>query len=458
MGQFTERVRWNKAIPLSLNNVSYKEAEYIRSWRTKTGSSDLSDEEAGTIAGIRKPKQSGDLGAVLRDRKRFTEEIMRTMNSPVRNVPTGKDITSVNDVGHPFSSVKFHTISSGRLYTYQSQTGPRTGSRLWHAEGSAFVDGRFVPTPVFPTVVATGLPTNSVFNHRMNSTFQNMRPNQEIAQIGETLVSLLRGEIPKLFKNLENAIMRHQTRERLRAAGSEYLNQVFGWAPLIRDFENAIRALLVIDNLIYGSSYRRHRKIVFDSWTTQPSFRAVGDTNYGEKPVGSFLNFPTTSQVEFSRHHTYDVRLSARLVPLARPGRGANKFIDESTDVLERLGVWYPSLGWDLLPYSWLVDWFLHLGTALNNSMTYGKTAGMVNIDYAWATSCLRVLSTAYPLHERRVRIGSTWYNLGPSPAKTLSVAKTRFTASPFGFGIDLSGLSGSQVAILTALGMVKFL
>jgi hypothetical protein len=425
----------------------------------------MSDADAGTIVGIRPPNQKGPLLDVLADRRRFSEDILRTMDGSFDNnakVPNAQTMCLVTDDGHPFTSVKYRSINEGRVINKVTATGETTWDSPILAFPMAFRPPEITSTPAFSSA---SLPSNisapSVLerNARLNPVFAEMLPTKAISQIGETVVSLLRGEFPSILRNLSKLARNFSTysnlaKEAPKYVGGEYLNAVFGWTPLIRDFENAIKVLTTVDALMYGTAYRRHRIIEWDTKFVQDTNLNTFSTPYGpDGTVSSSIAdawLPTRSLTM-----SYDIRLSARLVPIARPTIGANEFINQAPEKLQQLGVWYPALGWDLLPYSWLVDWFTSLGSSITNAMSYGTEPGKVNIDYCWATSCTTVLAEG-GFAKKGWQTAGLNTRIAYGHPKAISIAKTRFSATPYGFGLDLSSLSGSQLTILAALGLVK--
>lgn len=464
MGSFTTRVRLSELRTLDTLSLGvyqdYAKAEYIYSWRSRRTKYDLDDQKTGNTVGIRSPVQKGSLADILADRKRYVEDIGTAMVNPRSDTDFSKiKVCLAADLGHPFTSVKWEAPQIGRVEVRDSTTKDLISIRPLLATVGAYVPPEISSTPGFPTISLPSnisAPTSLERNKRLNSVFKEMAPTKEIAQIGETIVSLLRGDIPHIFSRIEN-LARNPTWSRAgKTAGGEYLNTVFGWTPLIRDFENAIKVLTTVDHLIYGTAYRRHRKVKWDTKfsTVQggvPGTRSIYAPS-GTSSVGAGTSLP-----EYQHIMKYDVFLSARLVPIARPGLGANKFIDEAGEKLQQLGLWYPALGWDLLPYSWLIDWFTNLGASLNNAYTYGSQPGMISSDYIWATSRVQAIT------HLNFGLDGVWLSQsGGTQARysghprTVSTAKTRFQANPFGFGLDLSGLNASQVAILAALGLAK--
>jgi len=467
MAEFTTRVRYpSDPLTSTVNGVStdtMPDADYVYSWRSRRTNKDLGDAITGNNLGIKMPVKTGTVAERLADRKRFAEDIDRMAGSLINRAAGGQPASCLTDTGHAFTSIKYRTIKAARFVQRVKSTGVINFSSPAFAFPSAVRPNELSSTPGFASALPpAGLTVPGVLerNARLAPVFSEMRPSKEIAKIGETIVSLFRGEFPTIVKNLQKyadqmADMRKAVRKTAKYAGGEYLNSVFGWAPLIRDFEAAIKVLIAVDSIIYGSAYRRKRVIEWDHQIMVDSNVTSSRTAYLSTP-----QTPTAmANIGIERRWTldYNIHLSARLVPFARPGLGANKFIDEAEEKIHQLGLWYPALGWDVLPYSWLIDWFTNLGASITNAQTYGTAPGMVNIDYAYATSRTTAYCEASSSMAGWVTVG-TQERMLRGTAKTISIASNRFPVSPFGPGVDFSALKDWQVYILTALGIAKFL
>jgi hypothetical protein len=108
-----------------------------------------------------------------------------------------------------------------------------------------------------------------------------------------------------------------------------------------------------------------------------------------------------------------------------------------------------PDVLWNLAPWSWLVDWFGNVGdvssnaTALSNDnlvMRYGYLTKKVSVTYSYTCPDVR----------------SNGHKLGSVTTGLINTSLERRRATPYGFGIDLNGLSVAQWAILGALGLTK--
>lgn len=184
---------------------------------------------------------------------------------------------------------------------------------------------------------------------------------------------------------------------------------------------------------------------------------------YPTDGTGAFSKFRISSDLGVYREDivSADYRINARISPRLRPTIGSNAFISKAQDVMERLGVWTPSMGWDLLHWSWLVDWVVHLGSAIDNSVAYAHS-GAWNIDYSYMTYVMRRLTTLKNLPSSGITLNTakfptrdTYWSIGGTPWYT-SEFKCRRRISPFGLGVNLSGLSTYQFSILVALGLAR--
>lgn len=108
-----------------------------------------------------------------------------------------------------------------------------------------------------------------------------------------------------------------------------------------------------------------------------------------------------------------------------------------------------PDLVWNIMPWSWLIDWFTNAGDVVSN-LTTGVVDDLVA---AWAYVMGHTIREAqqvvrcYPKRDGAV-IPTT------VTGRTTCEVKRRDAATPFGFGLDADDLTLRQLAILSALGL----
>jgi len=112
-----------------------------------------------------------------------------------------------------------------------------------------------------------------------------------------------------------------------------------------------------------------------------------------------------------------------------------------------------PSLLWQLAPWSWLIDWKSQIGNSIKNFTAFQKDSLVLRYGYLMVTQTI--------IHDVTIHNLYTGYTTQPidpvSPsASYITVRKERFRATPYGFGVDLNGLSARQWSILGSLGMTR--
>jgi hypothetical protein len=122
-----------------------------------------------------------------------------------------------------------------------------------------------------------------------------------------------------------------------------------------------------------------------------------------------------------------------------------------------------PGVLYDVIPWSWLVNWFSNVGQIVHN-LTDAKLANEA------LTNCYSMY-TEKLVHE--VEISTHWEGIASGIVDTPSrlvipagsdslvysraeINKLRHQASPFGFGVPREAFSAAQWAILAALGIAQ--
>lgn len=148
---------------------------------------------------------------------------------------------------------------------------------------------------------------------------------------------------------------------------------------------------------------------------------------------------------------TEDVRLTVSAGQRVNADTG---FYNEDNLVRE-LGAWTPSLGWDLLPWSWFVDWFANISRAMKTNHFYRERP----VSYAYATYRSTVTFIA-PAHT-----SNGWVTQGDRRAKyslsgyAKSVVYTeRRRVDPFTGQLLAVGLrpDAYKTSIMLGLGLAK--
>lgn len=232
---------------------------------------------------------------------------------------------------------------------------------------------------------------------------------------------------------------------KLNASGSEYLNVVFGIMPTaqsIVDLIDIARNYPALMQTFHDDRYgrtRRHRQV----------------RNFTEENTTSSMGYPFPMVDSYQPKGLYVTTVTKQTrvwVDTAWSPRPAVTALDSW---LRSLPDWVGTLGalpnaanlWELVPFSWLVDYFTNAGTILSN-LSYGGVNGM-GLDYAYAMAEMTERTQwswtgsyrGYPIHTTMSRV---------------AVTRQRVRATPFGFGLRPEDLTPSQLAILAALGISR--
>ena len=107
-----------------------------------------------------------------------------------------------------------------------------------------------------------------------------------------------------------------------------------------------------------------------------------------------------------------------------------------------------PEVVWNIIPWSWLIDWFTNVGDVI------------ANVDNGIAENL--VAKYAYIMGETRYEwVATSTFNCITGGTHAMSHVsnlerKKRGAAEPFGFGMTKDLLSKRQVSILGALGLSR--
>jgi hypothetical protein len=351
----------------------------------------------------------------------------------------------VADNGHEFDTTK-NSIVWHPPFEARNPSGPYGNIRVTGCIAS-FYDSPQYPPMSYPSV-ATKVANGSALIGMCAPT----TPEVGIAAfLGE-----LREGLPKVI-GLEFLLGPNA-----RKLGSEHLNLQFGVKPLISDLKKTARGIIDFQKRIsqvkrdsgryvrrraqlQGSSTSIDRGFASGSGVRFPSFYSIdgADQFYSYRVPETRVVDNYQSEVWFSGAFTYHLAQAhsflgkmERYEQLAQASLGTR--FDEST-------------AWQLTPWSWMVDWFADVGGFVHNVDMFSSDNLVMRYGYVMhRTTCTRVYSTSGLI----LRPGAT-APTGFSDFLT-STRKERMRASPYGFGVDLSGLSPRRLAIIGALGLTK--
>lgn len=241
----------------------------------------------------------------------------------------------------------------------------------------------------------------------------------------------------------------------LKSAGQDYLNVEFGWKPLVSDITKTVRALMKATAVIKqferdsGRIVRRRFALPATTSVSESSSNpyaanyGVPLENYGFGRKGA-IQLVSSSEVSywFSGTFTYYVATdSSVLTKLERWEQLGNKLLGTRLT---------PDVLWELMPWSWLIDWFTSVGDSIANVVAFQNDGLVMPYGYMMRKTRITTVATGTLLHRG---ISSL---VVPFSNTFLVEQKERVKATPYGFGLSLDALSIRQWAILTALGLTR--
>lgn len=357
--------------------------------------------------------------------------------------PLAEHVTT--DVGGNFTTSKVKSLTTyddqfyygtGAGWTYYGQELPiNPKDAITNALNSVKPSSDLVLAQKGTTAIARCIPTNPVAD-------------------AATFIGEIKSGLPKM---IGKGLLKSKFKD-YREVGSEYLNIEFGWKPILADLQKFGRAATesekILNQLTRDSGKNIRRKFTFpDEVVTETTktnnrlsyvnglslysgcFRSVG---------GSSLTVTNTvtTKTWFSGCFTYYVNLGTTLPDkYSRAAAYAKKL---------GAGGMTPETAWNLAPWSWAVDWEGTTGDVIHNLVAFSQDGLVMRYGYIMQQ---KTAVRSYTL--------SSGGRLNRSPVRDLHMtviaeSKTRRRATPFGFGFDMTALTGRQSAILGALGIAR--
>ncbi len=247
--------------------------------------------------------------------------------------------------------------------------------------------------------------------------------------------------------------------------GDAYLNNVFGWLPFIQDLTQILHLGLRVDQEIARlrrlDAHPVHRRFVMLDEAYSINLQTVRSVGGGVAPGLSSECYYSASdpRCEFSdrldvrRVISFEGKFRALISTLSlNSPRFRSHLIGELTGALPDMYTVY-----QLMPWSWLLDWFVNAGEILKNATLMAKYHQIADYAYVMCEeSYTTVRKCSTVINEGNYHSGQ----LHPSPVvlegRYIQTFKQRVAASPYGFGLSWQGFSPYQIAVLAALGLSR--
>lgn len=322
---------------------------------------------------------------------------------------------------------------------------PHSGS--WYQyDGPIFA--AFSQTQSLMTTYISGSSVSQL-NAKGTTAIARTLPTNPLSGMGQFL-----GELRQLpsIPDIRKWFTKARNFSRLRAAGSNYLNVVFGWLPFVKDVKDFARVASkspgIIDNYVRNSGRGMRRRFNFP--TTDTTVIEYTTPSYGEpvlltpfyvSPGTLTKTVRTITKQWFSGSFTYYL-----------PGvEGPLNYMKSFESTAHRLyGLRLDlDLLWRLTPWSWAVGWVSNAGDVVRNFSAFQNDGLVMKYGYIMET---KTIITTWSLAGLRLSGGRT-----VSCTQTVTqTVKQRVKATPYGFGLLASGFTPKQWSIIAALGISR--
>lgn len=344
----------------------------------------------------------------------------------------------------------------GPFYVYKkSQTFERSPYIDWTKNGVPWKGHALSPgastsfaLPVPPTWASEQPALTALYA----TGFKKTRPGNPVASLGQ-FVAEIRDPltVPGLL------LKRHMS---FRSLGSEYLNVAFGWKPFVNDLRQMYHLQQTIqkrlDQIRRENGHGIHRKAIL--MQTDSSINSSAHYGYAfAQCANPPPTWPAGSTDYSSTVRTYEKQWFSAKYRYYIPNVDSVEWNMRAIAVL--FGTYpSPDVLWQVMPYSWLVDWFSNVGDIVSNA----STNAVDNLTTQYSYTMRERLS------ETVNKVTTSWqaqaYSGTNIPAGNCTLSSTFRTESkqrvgggnPFGLSTSFNSLSGYQVGILAALGLSR--
>lgn len=249
----------------------------------------------------------------------------------------------------------------------------------------------------------------------------------------------LSGYVADVKKRLKMGNPKGSNSRHRRIVSDTWLEYTFGWRPLIRDIHDACK-------LATAHPFVAMEKI---NEVNGEKYNGAAHNDQRTCPGAAVLVFRERTRDEYFRSVRY---------------KGAVKAENSPPPFAEQLGVSWSNVlptGWELIPYSFLVDYFANVGKVIE-----GISTG--NIALAWGCKTVRVMSSTYYWVEldykaTRSALGSSNFHAGVNGSGHCLRFKDVERHAVGGVSVGLSDLSfklpdsGTKFLNLLGLASMRF-
>jgi len=265
-----------------------------------------------------------------------------------------------------------------------------------------------------------------------------VQPTSPVVDGATSVAELLREGLPSIPGTQHNP-------------GSEYLNYQFGIAPTLDFFKDAMKAARTADKVLQKLE-RDSGKLVRRRYDFDEERNTTSSTVSGVRPYfgdGSVPNVYVSKQGTLSKV----IKIRKRIW-----FSGAFTYHFPDTGWRKKLAEWDRIYGttpgvdslYNLVPWSWLVDYFSNTGDLLSNLNAFAFDGLVMPYGYVM---CTQETTESYTWQGELFSNGAWRREIISGTIERVS--KRRVPATPWGFGLT-ADLTDRQIMILAALGLSR--
>jgi hypothetical protein len=304
------------------------------------------------------------------------------------------------------------------------------------------VAAKFPATGAFPPL---SYYSGSYLDAKGTTAIARVLPTNPVAGLSQAI-----GETREGLPSLGLATFKERTNI-ARNAGGDYLNQQFGWVPLVNDIRKFAYAIKHHEEIVRqyekDSGKKIPRRYAFPIEYSNTETKTTGQR---PKPGLDDLSFYTTgktsgtlTKVRKTEDRVWFEGCFTYYLPPANTMAGmearANKIIGQRLT---------PETLWNLAPWTWMADWAGNLGDVFHNVSAFA--ADKLVMPYGYVMGYRSIIETY------NIDVSYKTYGDMTLSQTFTTIVKQRRRATPYGFGFNMDGISLRQGAILGALGLSR--
>lgn len=291
-------------------------------------------------------------------------------------------------------------------------------------------------------------------------------PTKPQADLLVGIAELLREGLPSAVFGAITRRGGNSGRQLVRDLSGDWLNYLFGITPLVREIDKLIKAVENVDQYM-AQLVADSGNVVRRSRTVEDKVEVRVNVSLTDRPYIYVADYDLLNPLDSAIPMTYYQTLSTRTwfsgafqywIP-----QNYNEVPDSSSlgvsfasprDLDIRSGIYglrtTPKAVWNLLPFSWLVDWFVNVSDLFENADAMNRFGLVMPYGYVMCESKLVSTVTANFSRSSKAEVR----HLGSASSMTVATRQQRVRATPYGFGLKDVDLNPVQWSILAALGL----